>query len=180
MPGWAYNHPAIPSFHCPFLIDFKSAIMSRYDGQGGIDPAEPFVAAFHTWENAVRDRFRIDSDLANAYMDLLKRYSNKCAEFEREKRNATLWEKEQLMVERELNSLKAAAVRPGLPTTSSSTCKSAPVPGMTIIRPRVRANIFPGIFPFRLCCHRWRWSGFSRGPYCQRRRGRRICCPRAA
>lgn len=105
--------------------------MNRYDGQEAVDPAQPYFAAFQSWETAVHDRLRIDADLANAYMDLLKKYSNKCAEFEREKRNAVIWEKEQLMAERELNSLKAAAVRPLLLLLSPvpTMCRSAPFPG---------------------------------------------------
>ncbi|KAL2022522.1 hypothetical protein VTK56DRAFT_5129 [Thermocarpiscus australiensis] len=84
--------------------------MNRYDdGAEGFDPAQRYLVAFQTWENMVRERIRIDSDLANAYMDLLTRYREKCAEFEREKRNAMVWEKEQRMAEKELNGLKSAA-----------------------------------------------------------------------
>ncbi|KXX75525.1 hypothetical protein MMYC01_203204 [Madurella mycetomatis] len=83
--------------------------MSRYDGDEGVDPIQPYIAAFHAWENQVRDRYRIESDLAQSYMSLLDKFQKKCAECEREKRNATLWEKEQRMAERELNSLKTTA-----------------------------------------------------------------------
>ncbi|KAL2259725.1 hypothetical protein VTK26DRAFT_6477 [Humicola hyalothermophila] len=83
--------------------------LNRFDGFEGSDPAQPFLATFNSWEASVHERLRIDSELANSYLELLKRYRDKCNEFEREKRNAMIWEKEQLMAERELNGLKAAA-----------------------------------------------------------------------
>ncbi|GAB1320029.1 hypothetical protein MFIFM68171_10239 [Madurella fahalii] len=83
--------------------------MNRYDGDEGMNPAQPYVAAFQAWESQVRDRYRIESDLAQSYMDLLDKFQKKWAECEREKRNAMIWEKEQRMAERELNGLRSAA-----------------------------------------------------------------------
>ncbi|KAK4160410.1 hypothetical protein QBC43DRAFT_325467 [Cladorrhinum sp. PSN259] len=89
--------------------------MSRYDSYDGgkgldaVDPAEPYIANFKAWENSVLQRRIVEMDVANSYQDLILRYREKCAECEREKRNAMLWEKEQRMAERELNGLKAAA-----------------------------------------------------------------------
>lgn len=84
--------------------------MSRYDDPETVDPAQAHVAAFQTWENMVRERGRIEQELAMSYLDLITRYREKCSECEREKRNAVLWEKEQRLAERELNGLKSAAV----------------------------------------------------------------------
>lgn len=81
-----------------------------YDSSEGHDPTQPFVAAFNIWENSVRERYSIDTELANKYVQLVNLYREKCNEFEREKRNAMLWEKEQRMAEKELNGLKSAAV----------------------------------------------------------------------
>jgi hypothetical protein len=61
--------------------------MSRYDGSEGPDPAQPYVAAFQAWDASIRDRARIENDLAMAYVDLLGRYREKVAECEREKRS---------------------------------------------------------------------------------------------
>ncbi|KAK3898879.1 hypothetical protein C8A05DRAFT_18606 [Staphylotrichum tortipilum] len=83
--------------------------MNRYDPPEGPDPAQAHAAALQTWENMVHDRHRIEHDLSMGFRDLLTRYREKCAECEREKRNAMIWEKEQRMSERELNSLKTAA-----------------------------------------------------------------------
>jgi hypothetical protein len=62
--------------------------MSRYDNTETVDPAQAHVAAFQSWENMVRERGRIEQDLAMSYVDLLTRYREKCNELEREKRNA--------------------------------------------------------------------------------------------
>ncbi|KAK4123129.1 hypothetical protein N657DRAFT_645859 [Parathielavia appendiculata] len=83
--------------------------MSRYDAAEGPDPAQHYVAPLQTWEAFVRDRGRIENDLYIAYVNLLTRYREKVDECEREKRNAMVWEKEQRMSERELNSLKTVA-----------------------------------------------------------------------
>ncbi|KAK4244223.1 hypothetical protein C7999DRAFT_17495 [Corynascus novoguineensis] len=85
--------------------------MSRYEEPETLDmdPAQPYLAPLQTWENLVRERHSIESTLHSSYIDLLKRYREKCAECDREKRQAMLWEKEQRMSERELNGLKAAA-----------------------------------------------------------------------
>ncbi|KAL1840183.1 hypothetical protein VTJ49DRAFT_713 [Mycothermus thermophilus] len=74
-----------------------------------VDPAQPYVAAFQAWEHMIRDRGRLEETLAMSYLDLLNRYREKCAECDRERRNAIMWEKEQGMTERELNGLKAVA-----------------------------------------------------------------------
>ena len=84
--------------------------MSHFDGPEGIDPAQPYIAPFQSWENSVIERNRIESVLHMSYSDLLIRYRQKCAECDREKRNAMIWEKEQRMAEKELNGLKTAAV----------------------------------------------------------------------
>jgi hypothetical protein len=84
--------------------------MNHFDASEGVNPAQPYFAAFQSWEALVHERARVESDLARSYMELLQRYSDKCEECDREKRNAMIWEKEQRMQERELNSLKAAAV----------------------------------------------------------------------
>ncbi|KAK4153584.1 hypothetical protein C8A00DRAFT_33675 [Chaetomidium leptoderma] len=83
--------------------------MSRYDAPETIDPAQAYIAPFHSWEALARERGRIEQDLAMSYTELVNRYREKCAECDREKRNAMIWEKEQRMSERELNGLKAAA-----------------------------------------------------------------------
>ena len=86
--------------------------MSRFDAPEEMerDPAQHYIAAFQSWESMLHERGRIENTLGMGYMDLINRYREKCAECDREKRNAMLWEKEQRMSERELNSLKAAAV----------------------------------------------------------------------
>ncbi|KAK3986423.1 hypothetical protein QBC44DRAFT_333188 [Cladorrhinum sp. PSN332] len=87
--------------------------MSRYDYDGHgidtIDPAERYIANYQAWEISVLQRRAEENEVANNYKDLILRYREKCAELEREKRNAMVWEKEQRMAERELNGLKAAA-----------------------------------------------------------------------
>ncbi len=97
--------------------------MNRFDTSEGVDPAQRYFAAFQAWESMMHERGRVENDLAVSYMDLLKRYSDKCAECDREKRNAMIWEKEQRMQERELNVLKAAAVSP-----RPATCPVQPGP----------------------------------------------------
>lgn len=86
--------------------------MSRYDPSEGMerDPAQPYIAAFQSWESMLHERGRIEHSLGMGYMELLTRYREKCAECDREKRNAMIWEKEQRMSDRELNSLKSTAV----------------------------------------------------------------------
>lgn len=86
--------------------------MSRYDGPDAVerDPTQPYLAALQSWENSVRDRHGIEQNLHMSYVDLLRRYREKCDECDREKRNAVIWEKEQRMSERELNGLKVAVV----------------------------------------------------------------------
>ncbi len=84
--------------------------MSHFDGPEGIDPAQPYIAPFQSWENSVIERGRVENALHMSYRDLLNRYREKCAECDREKRNAMIWEKEQRMAEKELNGLKTAAV----------------------------------------------------------------------
>ncbi|KAK4237938.1 hypothetical protein C8A03DRAFT_44263 [Achaetomium macrosporum] len=84
--------------------------MSRYDGPSeGFDPAQPYIPPYQAWENLALERNRIERELALSYMDLLKRYQEKSAECERERRTAVLWEKEHRMAERELNGLRSAA-----------------------------------------------------------------------
>ncbi|AEO69069.1 uncharacterized protein THITE_2119073 [Thermothielavioides terrestris NRRL 8126] len=83
--------------------------MSAYDAIETVDPAQHHVAALQVWYNLNRERARIEQELAVSYEALINRYREKCAECDREKRNAMLWEKEQRMAERELNGLKAAA-----------------------------------------------------------------------
>ena len=100
--------------------------MSRYEGPEPVerDPAQPYLAPLQTWENLVRERHGVEQTLHMSYMDLLTRYREKCAECDREKRNAMIWEKEQRMSEKELNGLKAAAVSLHLPPTLACTCTS--------------------------------------------------------
>ena len=82
-----------------------------YDGHGEpADSADPYVAVFNHWESSVVQLRAIENRVADSYKDLIRKYQEKVAECEREKRNAMLWEKEQRMAERELNGLKAAAV----------------------------------------------------------------------
>lgn len=97
--------------------------MSRYDAAETVDPAQAHVAAFQTWENMVRERGRIEQELAMSYVDLLTRYREKVAECEREKRNAIVWEREQRLSERELNGLKTAAVSLRLLLVAPFPCK---------------------------------------------------------
>ncbi|KAK4464098.1 hypothetical protein QBC42DRAFT_337197 [Cladorrhinum samala] len=81
-----------------------------YDGHGEpADSADPYVAVFNHWESSVVQLRAIENRVADSYKDLIRKYQEKVAECEREKRNAMLWEKEQRMAERELNGLKAAA-----------------------------------------------------------------------
>ncbi len=84
--------------------------MSHFDGTEGVDPAQRYLAPFQSWENSVLERGRIENALHMSYRSLLDRYREKCAECDREKRNATIWEKEQRMAEKELSVLKTAAV----------------------------------------------------------------------
>ncbi|KAK4140950.1 uncharacterized protein C8A04DRAFT_14489 [Dichotomopilus funicola] len=85
--------------------------MSRYEGPDDFerDPGEVYLAPLQTWERAVMEKRGIEETLHRSYMDLLSKYRAKCAECDREKRNAVLWEKEQRQGERELTSLRAAA-----------------------------------------------------------------------
>lgn len=136
--------------------------MNRYDGPDGNDPSQPYLAAYKQWESLVDQRFRVEAEIAGRYMELLNKYMEKCAESDREKRIAMMWEKEHRMAEQELDRLKTAAVcTPRLrPTLSSS--RLGPVLTRTP----------PGIITFRFCYHRRRWRRFPRRPYCQGRRGR--------
>lgn len=102
--------------------------MSHLDGSEGLDP---YISAYQSWENHVLERGRIESELAMRYRDLVNRYREKCAECEREKRNAIVWEREQSLTERELNGLKSAAVGLfRLPSPAGST----PGPRLTLTR----------------------------------------------
>ena len=106
--------------------------MSRYDGPEAVerDPTQPYLTALQSWENSVRDRHGIEQNLHMSYMDLLRRYREKCDECDREKRNAVIWEKEQRMSERELNGLKVAVVslHKSLPAALGSMARSIPDP----------------------------------------------------
>jgi hypothetical protein len=113
--------------------------MSRYEGPEAVerDPAQPYLAPLQTWESLVRERHGIEQTLHMSYMDLLTRYREKCAECDREKRNAMIWEKEQRLSEKELNGLKAAAVSPHMPPALAVArrwvrvrCILAPTPGV--------------------------------------------------
>lgn len=85
--------------------------MSGYDTPEAVDPAQRHIAAFQAWENLLNnERVRVEHELAASYVDLINRYREKCAECDREKRNAMIWEKEQRMSERELSGLRSAAV----------------------------------------------------------------------
>lgn len=103
---------SVASFPQKKTLLFKTDIMSRYEEPEtfDMDPAQPYLVPLQTWENLVRERHSIESTLHSSYIELLKRYREKCAECDREKRQAMLWEKEQRIIERELNGLKAAAV----------------------------------------------------------------------
>ncbi|KAL2270503.1 hypothetical protein VTJ83DRAFT_2687 [Remersonia thermophila] len=85
--------------------------MNRFDtlDSDNVDPTQPYIAPFQAWENMIRERGRLEDALARSYLDLLNRYREKCAECDRERRNAVVWEKEQAQTERELNGLRAAA-----------------------------------------------------------------------
>lgn len=138
--------------------------MSRFDGPEGIerDPAQPYLTAFQSWESMLHERGRIEHALGMGYVELLTRYREKCAECDREKRNAMIWEKEQRMSERELNSLKTAAVSP-LDSTCRRPIYLAPSRSST---PESHQLTLPGIIPVCLCHHRRRWCCLPRRPYC--------------
>lgn len=92
--------------------------MNRFDEES-IPLIQPYLAAFHAWESQVRERYRIETEFAHKYMELLHQYQEKWKECEREKRNATVWEREQRFAERELNALKSIAVSTPAPLTAA-------------------------------------------------------------
>ncbi|KAJ4303968.1 hypothetical protein N0V88_001570 [Collariella sp. IMI 366227] len=96
--------------------------MSYLNGFEGLDP---YISAYQSWDNHVLERGRIESELAMRYRDLVNRYREKCAECEREKRNAIVWEKEQSLTERELNGLKSAAT--ALARFGRGFCRAQPL-----------------------------------------------------
>lgn len=139
--------------------------MNRFDVPSeALDPAQPYVAAFHAWESSFHERYRLDNDLAKSYLELLTRFREKCAESEREKRNAMIWEKEQRMAERELNGLKAAAVssKPLASHPTFSVCRCLRVfAGQELclaLTSDELTTLSLGIIALRLCCYRRRWS----------------------
>ncbi|KAK3368511.1 hypothetical protein B0H63DRAFT_76895 [Podospora didyma] len=73
------------------------------------DPAGQYIAPLKAFEDLIYQRHDIEGAFGKAYIELMNKYRDKCRECDREKRNATIWEKEQRMSERELNGLKAAA-----------------------------------------------------------------------
>lgn len=105
--------------------------MSRYEGPDDFerDPGEVYLAPLQTWERAVMEKRGIEETLHRSYMDLLSKYRAKCAECDREKRNAVLWEKEQRQGERELTSLRAAAVSHHFPSPTQAPLRVVCISG---------------------------------------------------
>ncbi|KAK0622583.1 hypothetical protein B0T14DRAFT_428445 [Immersiella caudata] len=79
---------------------------SGYDDH---DPAQPYLEPLEHFQKLMHARNGIENTLLNAYADLLNKYRNKSAECEREQRNATVWEREHRLAERELQTIKSNA-----------------------------------------------------------------------
>jgi hypothetical protein len=85
------------------------------NGYNDHDPAQAHLVPLDNFQKLIHARDNIESTLMSAYMDLVTKYRNKCAECDREQRNATVWEKEHRLAERELQTIKSNAVcAPGL------------------------------------------------------------------
>lgn len=85
--------------------------MSGYSGiDDYVDPAQPYIQPFQSWEQAILTKEKAEEVLEAAYKDLVFKYRAKCEECDREKRNAVVWEKEQRLTKRELDHIRSFAV----------------------------------------------------------------------
>jgi len=85
--------------------------MSGYSANDDYDdPAKAYFQPLQDFASLLEARARIENNFRAAYEDLVVKYRNKCDEYDRERRNAALWEKEQRMAEKELTNLKSRAV----------------------------------------------------------------------
>ncbi|KAK0711983.1 hypothetical protein B0H67DRAFT_491713 [Lasiosphaeris hirsuta] len=78
-----------------------------YDDFDNVDPAEPYITPLANLIQLEKYRAQIEGNIKHAYEDLMNKYREKCADFEREKRNAQVWEREQRFVEKELTGIKS-------------------------------------------------------------------------
>ena len=133
--------------------------MSGFSGaDDNIDPVQPYVAPFQTWESAILAKERAEQGLATAFKDLVYKYRAKCEECDREKRNAVVWEKEQRLAERELEHLRSFAVSyPFL----SNLIAIAPPFGCLSMSARPAHDDRLGILSVCICHYRRRWCRLS-------------------
>jgi hypothetical protein len=85
----------------------------QYGELEGLDPS--YITTYQAWGKAATELYRLENEMAQKYEELVRKYSEKCAECEREKRTAMVWEKEQRMTLKELQTLKASIVCPKKP-----------------------------------------------------------------
>ncbi|EGS20373.1 uncharacterized protein CTHT_0022000 [Thermochaetoides thermophila DSM 1495] len=78
----------------------------QYSELEGLDPS--YITTYQAWGKAATELYRLENEMAQKYEELVRKYSEKCAECEREKRTAMVWEKEQRMTLKELQTLKAS------------------------------------------------------------------------
>ncbi|KAK3358039.1 hypothetical protein B0T25DRAFT_449759 [Lasiosphaeria hispida] len=78
-----------------------------YEDFDNADPAEQYISPLHDLHQLEKIRAPVENRLKLAYEDLIRKYREKCADFEREKRNAQVWEREQRFVEKELTGIKS-------------------------------------------------------------------------
>ncbi|KAK4444339.1 hypothetical protein QBC34DRAFT_185040 [Podospora aff. communis PSN243] len=72
------------------------------NGYNDHDPAQVYLAPLKSYQQLMQAREGYEGTLLNAYVELIEKYRQKCAECDREQRNATVWEKEHRLAEREL------------------------------------------------------------------------------
>ncbi|KAK0639539.1 hypothetical protein B0T16DRAFT_383238 [Cercophora newfieldiana] len=78
-------------------------------GYDDYDPAQSYLHPLHNFQQLTVARASVEHNLQAAYEDLIIKFRAKCAECDREQRNAMVWEKEHRFAERELRALKADA-----------------------------------------------------------------------
>ena len=71
---------------------------------------EPYIRALEAYDQLGRYRVNIEGEFRRAYEDLVRSFQAKCEECDRERRDATLWEKEHRLTEKELSTLRSIAV----------------------------------------------------------------------
>ncbi|KAK1756370.1 hypothetical protein QBC47DRAFT_379807 [Echria macrotheca] len=82
---------------------------NAYGNDEDVDPAMAYIPPLNHFEQLIAYRGDVENTLKAAYGDLVQKYRMKCAEADRERRNATIWEKQSRDAEKELLTLKSLA-----------------------------------------------------------------------